>query len=143
VPEDLGFPYLGYTPPVVPDGDRYEAIFIKSEQASFAGQPKVYLKFRLVSPSGFLEEEFYMACNVAARGRWRTSSKFYRSWVLANGKRPIRGDRLSISVFKGKVFQVRMRRVEKDYRQNPLPPENQYSVIDSLIKVLEKHEAKS
>jgi len=70
VPEDLGFPYLGYTPPVVKNGDDYEAVFIKSEQASFAGQPKVYLKYRLVSPSGFLEEEFYMACNVAAKGKW-------------------------------------------------------------------------
>ena len=140
MPEDLVFPYQGYTPPVVPNGDDYEAMFIKSEKASFAGQPKVYLKFRLLD---FLEEEFYMACNVATRGNWRTSSKFYRSWVLANGKRPIRGDRLSTSVFKGKVFQVRMRRVEKDYRQNPLPPELQYSVIDSLIKVLEQHETRS
>jgi hypothetical protein len=132
---DLTFPCNGYIPPAIADGEQYQVCFIRAEQTCQWGQPKVFLWFRLITPGEWLGEEFFMACNVPPKGRWGPSHKFWQTWTLASGNRPKRGDRMSIKIFRGKVFRARIRRVTKTANQTARPPELQYSVIDQLLEV--------
>jgi len=133
---DVEFPFNGNIPSAIPNGDQYEMVFIRVEQVRLYGQPKVYLWFRMLTPGDWHGEEFYMVCNVAPKGRWTASYKFWQAWVLASGRRPTRADRMSTSVFKNKIFRVRMRKVLKTAKQLDRTPEQQYSVIDELLEVL-------
>lgn len=133
---DLSFPSNGYIPEAIPDGDQYQVIFSRAERITQWGQDKIILWFKLNTPGEWLNEEFFMACNVPPKSKWTPSCKFWRAFVLANGKRPARRDRLSTGVFKNKVFRVKMRRVTRDSRQQALTAAQQYSVIDNLLEVL-------
>jgi hypothetical protein len=68
------------------------------------------------------------------------SSKFYRSWIIANlGHRPTRGDRLSLEVFRLKLFRIRVRTVcaqapGQGGRERPLPRCLWYSVVDEIVE---------
>jgi len=63
------------------------------------------------------------------------SSKFFRAWVVANcGRRPDRSDRMSLEVFRHKLFRIRVRTVQNDRNQERLPECNQYSVVDALLE---------
>ena len=135
--EDLSFPNNGEIPPAIPDGDAYQVSFIQAERSRPWGQEKVYLWFTMQTPGPWNGQKFFMACNVPPKGRWSASCKFWLAWVLAAGRRPTRVDRgLSTSVFKGKVFRVRMRTVLKTAKQTDRTPAQQYSVVDELLEVL-------
>ncbi len=132
--DDLSFPVNDSIPPAVPNGEGYEAMFLRAEQKPQYGRPKVYLWFRLITPGDWHGQEFYMPCNVVLNGRWTASCKFWQAWVLAAGRRPTRADRMSTSVFRNKVFRVRMRKVLKTAKQTDRTPAQQYSVIDELLE---------
>ena len=133
--EDLSFPVNAEIPPAIPDGDQYEVAFLRAEQTRQWGQPKVFLWFQMLTPGEWVGQQFYMACNVASKGRWTASYKFWQAWVLAAGRRPTRADRISTAVFKNKVFRVRMRKVLKTSKQIDRTPAQQYSVVDELLEV--------
>lgn len=133
--QDLEFPCNGYISPAIADGEQYQVCFIRAEKTHQWGRPKVFLWFRLVTPGEWCGEEFFMACNVASNCRWGPSHKYWQAWTLASGQRPKRGDRMSIKIFKGKVFRARIRRVTKTAKQTARPPELQYSVVDQLLEV--------
>ncbi len=133
--DELGLPVNGYIPPAVPNGDHYEAIFERAEKVSQWGRDKIFLWFVMMTPGEWVNNSFFMACTVPPKYRWTASSKYWRTWVLANGNRPSRWDRLSPAVFKDKVFRVRMRKVVKNAKQIALTPAQQYSVVDELLEV--------
>ena len=134
--DDLIFPCCGTIPAAIPDGDSYEVAYIRAEQTRQWGRAKVFLWFKMLTPGEWHGQEFYMACNLAQKGRWTASSKFWMAWVLAAGRRPTRGDRMSTSIFKNKIFRVRVRRVIKTAKQLDRTPAQQYSVVDELLEVM-------
>ena len=134
--EHIEFPFNGDIPPAIPDGQHYQLMFIRAVSSSYRGRQKVYLWFRSVLPGNSFGQEFYMACNVAPKGKWTASYKFWQAWVLAAGKRPTRGDRMSTAVFKNKVFRARMRTVRKTANQTDRTQAQQYSIVDELLEVL-------
>ena len=133
--EDLIFPVNGEIPPAIPDGDQYEVVFHRAEQRRQWNQPKVFLWFQMRTEGEWVGQQFYMACNVAPKGKWTASCKFWQVWVLAAGKRPTRADRMNTAVFKNKVFRARMRKVLKTSKQIDRTPAQQYSVVDELLEV--------
>ena len=118
-------------PPVIREGE-YEAMFLKAEKKELWGQPKLFLWFKVVTHSDYFGQHVYMACPNPSR--MRPACKYWKMWVVAAGRKPVRGDRMSTSVFRNKVFLVRIRTVQKNSKQAHLPPELQYSVIDELMK---------
>jgi hypothetical protein len=134
--EDIEFPVSGDIPPAVPDGHHYEIVFLRAEQTSYRGRQKVYLWFKMLTPGEHCGREFYMACNVAPKGKWTASYKFWVAWVLAEGRRPTRVSRMSVNVFKNKVFRARMRTVRKTANQTERTPAQQYSVVDELLEIM-------
>jgi hypothetical protein len=133
--KDLSFPTNGYIPPAIPDGDQYQVVFTKAETKSQWGQQKIFLWFKMITPGNWISESFYMVCTVPPNCRWTPSCKYWRVWVLANGTRPNRRDRMSTAVFRHKIFRVRLRTVRKNAKQIALSPAQQYSVVDELLDV--------
>ncbi len=133
---DLEFPCNGYIPPAIPDGDDYEAGFVRAEKKRLWGQLKVFLWFKVITPGDWYGQEFHMTCNVPSNGRWTASCKFWQAWTLVTGERPARAGRMSIAVFRNKVFRVRMRKVVKTAKQTVRTPAQRYSVIDELLEVM-------
>lgn len=134
--EDLSFPCNSDIPPAIPDGDQYEVTFLRAEEVRQWGRGKVFLWFQMQTAGEWHGHGFYMACNVAPKGKWTASCKFWQTWVLAAGRRPNRADRMSTAVFKNKVFRVRMRKVLKTAKQTDRTPAQQYSIVDELLEVL-------
>ena len=67
-------------------------------------------------------------------GPARQRSKFYRMWTLVNGGTPpMRRDRMSLRVFRERVFQARTRVVKKDTHGHPLPEPLWYSVVEEFV----------
>ncbi len=133
---DLEFSINCEIPPAIPDGDQYQAVFVRAEKSSFRKKQKIYLWFRLITPGDWLDTEFYMACSEPAKGCKAASCKYWLAWVLAAGRRPTRADRMSTAIFKGKVFRVRMRTVIITAKQLNRTPAQQYSVVDELLEVM-------
>jgi hypothetical protein len=134
--EDVEFPVNGEIPPAISDGEDYQLIFLRAESGGYRGRLKVYLRFQMISPGESFGQEFYMACNVAPKGKWTASYKFWEAWVLAAGKRPTRTDRMSTAIFRNKVFRARMRMVRKKANQTDRTPAQRYSVVDELLEVM-------
>lgn len=133
---DVEFPCNGDIPPAVPDGDHYQLVFIRAEPSSYRGRQKVYLWFELITAGEHSGQLFYMACNVASKGRWTASYKFWQTWVFAAGRRPTRMNRMSTAIFRNKVFRARMRTVLKTANQTGRTAAQQYSVVDELLEIL-------
>ena len=134
--DDIEFPCNSDIPPAVPDGDHYEVVFDHAEKTSFRGREKAYVWVRLITPGPFCGQLFFMACNVAPKGKWTASYKFWRMWVLAAGRRPPRPNRISTNVFRNKVFRARLRTVTKTATQSDRTPAQQYSVVDEFLEVM-------
>lgn len=132
---DLVFFCTSDIPPAIPNGDQYELVFHRAEKGHQYGRPKLFLRFKMLTPGDWIRQEFFMACNLAPNGKWGPSSKFWLTWVLAAGRRPKRADRMSTAVFKNKVFRARMRKVLKTSKQIDRTPAQQYSVVDELLEV--------
>lgn len=70
------------------------------------------------------------------RGRRRVpiSSKIFRTIVMALGRRPERGERISETLLVHKLFRARVRTVTAGADGRPLPPATHYSIIDSFVE---------
>ncbi len=136
--EDIDFPNNGDIPPLLPEGDHYQVSFVGWDQkALWAGEQRMFLFFKIHTPGPYFGAELYMACTIPSKGKWRPSMKYWMNWVLANGKQPMRKDRLSTKVFRNKIFRARVHKVVKTSEKGiSRTPDQQYSVIASLLEVL-------
>lgn len=132
---DIEFPCNANIPPAIPNGDQYELVYLRAEIVHQFGAGKLFLRFKMLTPGYWVGQDFFMACTVAKSGKWGPSSKYWLAWVLAAGKRPNRGDRMSTAIFKNRVFRARMRIVLKTSKQIDRTPQQQYSVVDELLEV--------
>ena len=130
--------------PLIPDGI-YEAQCIKAKMAEVgvlttkgtsARTPKAVLTFRITQGEhkGF---EIPMFLN-ANYHRIPFGSKLYQYWVIANdGKRPNRKDRLSLRVFEGHIFEIKVTTVKGRMGDNrEKPPALWYSRVDEVLEKL-------
>ena len=142
--QDLEFDCDTQSYPLIPEG-KYEVVFLRVEKKWLWGSQKIFLHFQIVESGEFQGEELYMACNApkkSKRGKVPTSSKYYQAWVLAAGRRPDRLDRMSTSVFRGKVFLAKVRIPPKNAKNVARLPLLQYSIIDDLLERLTDSEKK-
>jgi hypothetical protein len=134
IDDDLVFDCNADLPAAIPEG-LYEVSFIRAQRKFLWKREKAFLHFIVQELGPSNGTRLFMACNIPQKGRWAMSSKYWRMWILASGRRPARADRLSTAVFRNKLFIARVRTVRITSKQMELTPEAQYSVIDELIEV--------
>jgi hypothetical protein len=109
--------------------EEYEARVVKAQELQLFGSRRLVLTFEIrMSTYAGTRLKFICAFPRKAKGG---SSKFVRAWTVANGKPPRRKDRLAISIFKDKLFLVRVRDVTTDRHQKKLA--NPYSIVDAIV----------
>lgn len=130
---DSDFPIAEAFPPSIPEGD-YVAAFVKAETGrSFGNRRHIYLHFRITQ--GPCEKTLLKMCCTYEKKRMSHRCKYYKQWVLANGQRPQKGERLTTSVFDHKWFLVSVRNTVRRHNDGrALPDFVQYSVVDSIIR---------
>lgn len=134
--DDLEFKFDALLPPLLPPGDHYVVSFVRAEQKWLWGKRlKLFMHFKIVSPTDHAGTALFLAANVAHDGKWGIGFKFYRLWALAAGYRPKRKDRLSTSVFRGKYFRARVKTIEVSSKNTKRPSGAQYSIIDELLAI--------
>lgn len=91
--------------PLIPAGI-YEVQCIGVEKGIFCfGSFKIFLKFKIISPSEYSDTELFMAMNQYKKVP--PNSKYYKAWVIANGNiKPARKDRMPTAIFKGHSFEA-------------------------------------
>ena len=98
---------------------------------------RLILTFRIVDgPNAGTELPFYAPLPKAGGRKGRlipAKSKFWRAWTIANGAAPRRADRMSLNVFKNRLFTILVRDVDKDRRQNNLGDAAKHSVVDCIV----------
>jgi hypothetical protein len=88
----------------LPAGDAYIGSFRGAELKEYFTWPKLRLDFALIEPAdvaSMIVSLYVNAKGFARQRRPSRRSKFYQLWVLANGGPPVRGQRMSMSVFDG------------------------------------------
>jgi len=125
---------------------RYEATFVRHELRSLygGGALKLVLWFRVVSPGqafGVSVPKYYNVKKRAGSSERGQSfvvggkSDFFRDYVRLLDLMPQRKDRMSPDRFRGKVFEVQVRFVERDSKQNRIAKGARYTVIDQIIRI--------
>lgn len=120
----------------IPEGD-YEAICYKVEVglSGWTKDSKCYLRFRLIG-GDYDGTELFMACTYH-KGVVKPRSKYYSQWMLATGRRPAKGEKLSCRVFEKKMYTVHARYTKRKFSDGkPMPPNMQYSVVDTIRETL-------
>jgi hypothetical protein len=125
------------TDPLIPDG-LYDAKCVRCERVSmrFGSDRSERLMMHLEIFGGTHDGahlRFVIPLPQGSRGA-APSSKLFRAWVVAAGRQPERRERMSLVVFRHKIFKVRVRTVTRGARQEPLPPANRYSLVDQLVE---------
>lgn len=130
-----------YLPPKIPEGV-YEGVFVRHEMAVVFKCPKIFLYFRITELGPYHGVELFRAYRLNDHSRPGKSPKLIlkpRSELLrmiqhVSGEK-VRRDRASLSVLRGKILRLKVRTVNKDYRQRNLPEFDQYSVIEEITCV--------
>ncbi len=65
-----------------------------------------------------------------------SKSRFWRAWTTANGAPPKRDDRMSLNVFKNRLFAIQVRDVEADRHQNKFSESVKHSVVECVVERL-------
>lgn len=134
--DDLSFGFDAPLEPLVPPGS-YIVAFVKADQRSMFRTKKLFLHWRIVEPFKFDGVTLFQSFNMPTDGtKWGLGHKFLATWILANGIRPVRRDRLSTAVFRKKYFQARVVTVKKTGKGLDRPEAAQYSVVDELVAVV-------
>src|SRR5262245_33478840 len=133
---------LGPVDPLIPPGD-YDAYASSYESVSMRVGNQVVHRLVLLfeirgGPHHGARLRFFLPLPPRNRSGFlkslAPSSKLYRSWVVANnGRHPARRDRLSLDVFRHKLFRIRVRTTISDRTQQTLAACNQYSVVEALL----------
>lgn len=120
----------------IPPGE-YEAVCYDTRTGpGFGGHTSAYIWFRITGGK-YDGEELFMACRYKPKARLSPRHKYYQQWVLAANRRPHKGERLSLGVFKNRLFSILVRDTQKKHRSGRLMADCvQYSVVDSIIEPL-------
>lgn len=128
-------------PPQIPSG-RYQAQYVSHETALFSKSPRVYVHLQIFGGEhhgsilyrAFRVERLNGRPRKNGTFRLRHSSELFRQFVRITEQRE-RPDRVALSRLRNCLLNVSVRTVTHDYRQRPLPPSLQYSVIDELLSI--------
>ena len=93
----------------------------KTPKGTFAMTPKVILKFRIIEGE-HQGTELPMFINAKYKF-FNPGTLFYKSWVIASGRKPERKNRMSLEVFKGHIFTVRVRTSRPSFGDRTETPE--------------------
>ena len=133
--------------PVLIKPGEYEVTLHKYWKGFMYGRaPKLILVFRILDHGPHFGRHLYRCYNI--KGFTKRNEIIPKGWhsdyvreysKLFSAPRKLRD--VGIRPYKNKVFICKVRTVQKDYKQRPLPEDMQYSVIDELldVKVGEKH----
>ncbi len=131
----------------VPEG-RYVVLVENSERGRGwtdrrTGRTKEMLYLRCVVLAGpFAETRLFMALNMTFKRKHpRPSSGFYSAWTVAMDRKPVRGERMSLRAFEGKVFEAEVVTVTRDGLGRVRPPVTQYSRVARLLQLLGTRDA--
>jgi hypothetical protein len=128
--------------PLIPDGE-YIARYHRHDTQRMFGTLKVFLHFEILDPGPYNGTRLYRAYRAVdvvhgkkggRRFKLRPRSQLYLDLCRLYGGNH-RRDRISLTALKSLVLRVRVRTVEKDYRQRPLPEALKYSVVGDLLGV--------
>lgn len=126
-----GGPIADTSFPLLPEGS-YSAVAVGAKHVTIFKRPMMFVWFQLLD-EGVQGVRLFASFRLPPHGHMRPSSRYYRAWTLATGRKPIRGDRLSPRVFLRRAFRVMVRTVRTDRQQRPLTPQNYYSIIDTIL----------
>jgi hypothetical protein len=130
-----GYFEAGEPRPLIPEGI-YKARFIEIQKGQWNGTPKIYLWFQIIEPYEYEGVKIRMLMN--AYRKPSNGSNYYKAWVIANGSKPARIDRMSPDIFKGRIFEVFVETVKPKNKAGFYEPESlHYSKIACLIKYIE------
>jgi hypothetical protein len=118
---------------------KYEAVCIDYDQSFVMGKfRKLFLHFKITEPGEHYGKTVFMAFNMPYSRKIRQGSKYYKTYVFANGnKRPTRNSIMSPRIFKGRIFEIKTRTCEPKFPDGkPMPKHFRYSVVDSITRVL-------
>src|SRR3569832_1304309 len=130
----------GTPQPLIPPGE-YVAVFLYYETKNMYKTPKLFMHFEIVDLGAYCRTKLYAPFRVAGligkegrNGRFKLGIRS-KLFLTLNRLQPkvIRPDRKSQRSKKGALFKIRVRTVEKDYRQRPLPEILKYSVVDAIL----------
>jgi hypothetical protein len=120
----------GGLPILIPPGE-YDARIIGIHKLRKFNRTMFQIRFEIVSMDKFNGTRLEAWLPVGNEGRLAKGSKLVR-WYLTLEEWG-RKDRVSLRAFQNRLLRVRVRTVEIDYRQVPLPKSRQYSVVDDLL----------
>jgi hypothetical protein len=115
--------------PLIPDGEYQARVATPPRVSRLFQSQRLVLTFEIVeSRYAGIRVEFYAEVRTGKHARFR------EAWEVANGGPARRRDRMPLSVFRNRLFLVRVRTVTKDrfQRKRPRP----YSVVDSIVERL-------
>ena len=123
---------------LVPDGE-YDAVFVDHRYVTtFKGSSKLFVQFRIVSEGasfGLCVYRFYNVEKINKRYRAPATGALSRDMAQLFGRRSLRSG-LPFELLKTNVVRVETRTVNYDSVQKELHKENQYSVINRLIRIV-------
>jgi hypothetical protein len=120
---------LGYdAPPLLPPGDYTARLRCIKKRFSHGSQPRLFFDFAIVE-GDHAGAVIQFICTLPGQpkgsqrfGRVAPSSRFFRAWVIAQGgQRPSRHDRMSLDVFRHRLFRIRVRTVEEGSNRPAAP----------------------
>lgn len=115
----------------IPEGV-YEAVVVKSDKKRYFKQEKLYLWFQIISEN-YQGIRLFMPFNIAPR--LNRSHKYYKAWVVAKREKPKKNDRMSPKVFFNKGFLIKVKTVQYGAKQELLPADDVYSVVEEIIEI--------
>ncbi len=90
----------------------------------------------------FAGTRLFMPLNLTFKsGRPRPSSAFFETWAVAMDRKPVRGERMSLKAFEGKVFEGEVRTVTRDGLGRVRPSVTEYSRVSRLLRLLGTRDA--
>lgn len=124
---------------VLPEGE-YEVVCTGAEIIElykFGRARKLFLHFQVYGGE-HNGTRLFLPMTAPAKGeKMGRGSKLYANYMIANGSPPARRDRVSLKVFKGRVFQVRVKTVCPAFESGKLKPESfHYSIVAELLERL-------
>lgn len=124
---------------LLPEG-QYEAVCVKAEVVElfkFGRSRKVFLHFDLYG-GVHAGQRLFMPMATPPKGhKVGRGSKLYANYLIANDQPPGRRDRLSLKVFKNRLFRVMVKTVTPTFEDGrPKPALFHYSVVTELLERL-------
>lgn len=126
------------------DEGTYEVRYLYHETKVIFNTAKVFVNFEIVEPGPYFGKKLFRAFRVSELiGRPGKNGRFKlkkRSELLMEILRlfelqGLRPDRISLKPLKNVTIKVKVRTVNKDYKQRELPGPLKYSVVGDFIKI--------